>query len=142
MIDDLLNKPYWIIDIFPEQVPEKNGGRFFAVEKYFVRTSGLAEIHRCFTDVLLKLNCYSDFQVYCPDADRTMVNPAPEALASWISGEQKDLCIILPGEDAMITLNHDDLYMTVYNPPETLLKRIGSLAAAHGLFLRRPGEEA
>lgn len=34
-IDDLLQKPYWIIDILPKQVPADSSGQYFAVEKYF-----------------------------------------------------------------------------------------------------------
>ena len=35
-IDDLLQLPYWIIDILPEQVPKDSPGQYFAVEKYFL----------------------------------------------------------------------------------------------------------
>ena len=45
---------------------------------------------------------------------------------------------MLAGEDVLITLNHDDTYMTVYNPSEALINRIGSLAIAHSLFLWQP----
>ena len=33
VIDDLLQLPYWIIDILPEQVPKDGLGQYFAVEK-------------------------------------------------------------------------------------------------------------
>ena len=138
MTETLLNKPFWVIDILPEQVPEGSAGRYFAVEEYYLRQPALKEIHARFTDVLLKLNCYSGFQVYFPDADQCVSNPAPELLASWILEEQKDLSIFLPGENALITLNHDDTCMTVYNPSEILLDRIGRLASAGGLFLWKP----
>ena len=97
----------------------------------------ITDIRRRFADVLLKLNCYSGFRVFFPDSGLSAVNPPPEQLVSRIVAEQKDLCIILPEEDALITLNHDDTYMTVYNPPEPLLNRIRSLASAGGLFLRQ-----
>ena len=62
-------------------------------------------------------------------------------MVSWINEEQKDLCIVLAEEDVLITLNHDDTYMTVYNPSEALRNRIGSLATAHGLFFWQPKQE-
>ena len=138
MTERLLNEPFWVIDVLPEQVPAENAARYFAVEKHFLRPSAMEELHRRFTDLLLKLNCYYDFQVFLPDADQPVISPAPELLASWIGTEQKDLCVLLPGEDALITLNHDDIYMTVWHPSEALLKRIGCLASADGLFLRQP----
>ncbi len=141
MTERLLNKPYWVIDFLPEQVPEGSAGQYFAVENYYLQPSRLAEIHRRFTDILLKLNCYYDYQVWLPGADRYADNPPPEELAAWIRTERKDLLIVLPGEEALITLNHDDLYMTVYNPSGTLRKRIGCLTAAEGLFFRQPKQE-
>ena len=63
MIEELLEKEYRVIDILPEQVPAGSPGQYFAVEKYFLGKPALAEIHRRFTRLLLKLNCYSDFQV-------------------------------------------------------------------------------
>ena len=36
MIEELLQKPYWVIDFLPQQVPADSAGQFFAVcEKRF-----------------------------------------------------------------------------------------------------------
>ena len=129
MIEALLEKEYRVIDILPEQVPAGSPGQYFAVEEYFLRKPALAEIHRRFTRLLLKLNCYSDFQVSFADGEHFTLNPAPELLDAWINGEQKDLCILLPGEDALITLNHASA---------ALLERTERLASAEGLFVRQP----
>lgn len=141
MTEALLNKPFWVIDILPGQVPEKSAGRFFAVEKYYLQQPLMADLHRRFADILLKLNCYSDFLVSFSDSDQQLCNPEPEHLVSWIVSEQKDLCIVLPEENTLITLNHDDTCMTVFNPPKPLLGWIRSLAAANGLFLWQPPKE-
>ncbi len=138
MTESLLNKPYWIIDILPERVPEAGAGQFFAVEQYYLRQPMVADLHRRFTDLLLKLNCYSGFRVCFPDTDQQVCNPAPEQLASWIITEQKDLNILLPEEEVLITLNHDDTCMTLYNPSDRILDRIKRLASADGLFVWQP----
>lgn len=138
MIETLLNKPYWVIDFLPEQVPDGSAGQFFAVEEYYLREPALSTLRRRFTDILLKLNCYYDFQVCAADSEEFVRNPAPEALASRILGAQENLCILLPREDALITLDRDDTCMTVYNPSETLLNRLRLLATAEGLFLWQP----
>ena len=44
LIDELLQMPYWIIDILPEQVPEDSPGQYFSVEKYFLETERMADI--------------------------------------------------------------------------------------------------
>lgn len=137
IIEALQRKPCWIVDILPERVPKDSPGQYFAVERYFLQPSMIADLHRRFAEVLLKLNCYSDFRVFFPDSGRAADNPPPERLAYWIAEEQKDLYILLTEEDVLITLNHDDTYMSVYNPPDTILNRIRSLASAGGLFLWR-----
>ena len=141
MIETLLNKPYWVIDILPEQVPENSAGQYFAIEQYYLQT-GITDIHRRFTDVLLKLNCYFDFLVCFPKQEQQIRNPEPEKLVSWINTELKDLCILLIKEDVLITLNQDDTYMTVYNPSDVLTNRIRSLAMSHGLFFWQPNQKS
>ena len=35
-IEEYLNKPYWVIDILPKQVPADSKGQYFKIEKYFL----------------------------------------------------------------------------------------------------------
>ena len=37
MMGALLEGPYWIVDILPEQVPADAAGQYFAVERYFLQ---------------------------------------------------------------------------------------------------------
>ena len=53
MIETLLRKPYWVIDILPGQVPEDSAGQYFAIEKYYLRQPGITDIHNRFTSVRL-----------------------------------------------------------------------------------------
>lgn len=139
MTELLLSKPYRVVDFLPDQVPADGGGQFFAVERYFLRSPMRAGLRRRFMRILLKLNCYYDFRAGTPEEEeRYALNPDPEKLASLIEQQREDLLILLPGENALITLNHDDAYMTVYNFSGTLLDRLERLAAAEGLFVRRP----
>lgn len=138
---NLLNESYWVIDILPEQVPAGGSGQYFTVEKYYLQPFRLADIHRRFTEVLIKLNCYYDFELCMYDGEQYLTNPAPEALAFRISEMQEDLCIVLPEAEAVITLYHDDTYMTVYHPSEAMRRRLKLLAAAEGLFLRKPKQD-
>ena len=34
-IEEYLNKPYWVIDILPKQVPADSKGQYFRIEKYY-----------------------------------------------------------------------------------------------------------
>jgi hypothetical protein len=54
-IEELLNTPYWIIDILPKQVPAGSAGQYFAIEKY-LRETQLSDIKKKHVNLILKLN--------------------------------------------------------------------------------------
>ena len=136
-MEELLQKPYWVVDFLPRQVPAKSGGQFFAVEEYYLRSP----LRRRFAEVLLKLNCYYEARVCEPETEKWQVNPPPERLFAWIADNAKDMCVLLPAEDTLITVNRDDLYMTVYGPSRDVLELLRPLSAAAGLFLWQPPQE-
>ncbi len=141
MIETLLTKPYWVIDFLPEQVPDGSPGQFFAVERFCLSEPQQTHLRRCFADILLKLNCYDDFEICLADSDQPERNSAPERLFAWVIRNQEDLCVLLRDEKTLITLNRNDTGMTVYNPQEKLLRRLEKLAAAEGLFVWQPPQE-
>ena len=53
-IDRLIEKPHFLIDIFPEQIPPKADNRYLEMEEYFQRHR--AELNRKLTNILLKLS--------------------------------------------------------------------------------------
>ena len=134
LIEELLEKPCLVVDFLPEQVPEKDARQYFAVEKYYLEPERYAGFREKFTDILVKLSCYYAFSVCEAAVGKLFDNPAPEWLAGKIR-ERKDLCVLLPEEKVLITLNRDDLYMSVYNASGKVLEIIRKLAEANGFFL-------
>ena len=138
-IEEYLNKPYWVIDILPKQVPAEGRGQYFKIEKYYLEHPQIDIIYRKFSNILLKLNCYEDIDV-SHDGEEWMTNPAPHELEAALlkcMADKQMLYIILKSADVLITVSGDDTYMTVYNPTEEVLELIGSLASSEGLFLWR-----
>lgn len=136
-IDELIEKPRWLIDIFPRSIPPGDVGRYLAVEERFQRHR--KGINRRFSNLLLKLYCYYDFAV--SHSDGCVEDPSPKKLLRLIErcfeGEprQRDyINILLPRAGAMIILNGDDLYMTMYGPDDELKALTAELAHAEGLF--------
>ena len=139
-IEEYLNKPYWVIDILPKQVPADGEGQYFRIEKYFLEHPQIDNIYRKFTNILLKLNCYEDIEV-SHDGDEWITNPAPHELETALLGCMADkqmLYIILKSADVLITVSGDDTYMTVYNPTEEAIELIGSLAGSEGMSIWQP----
>jgi hypothetical protein len=129
-IEELLEKPYWIVDILPEQVKQDSPGQYFAVEKYFLTGSRLAEIKRKHIRLILKLNCYMDISL----DDETAINPPPQRIAEVMQSRYVNIRI----GDALIISEADDTHLSVFNAGDALMERIQILAAAEGLFVWRP----
>ena len=129
-IDELLEKPYWIIDILPAQVPANSGGQYFAVEKYFLTEPRRYAVKHKHTNVILKLNCYRDISL---DEDAA-VNPPPEQVAEAICGRRVSVMV----DDAMIVSEPDETFMTLYHPNAALLRLVKAIAGSEGLFVWQP----
>ena len=123
-IEELLEKPYWIIDILPKQVPTGGGGRYFAVEKYW-RETQLAEVKEKHANLVLKLNCYCDISL----DEEAEVNPSPAKVAEAVRTRYVN---VITG-DSLITSDPEDTYLTVFDPDEDLLELIRDLAAGISL---------
>jgi len=158
-IDEILEKPCWVIDILPERVPEDSEGQYFTIEKYYRREPQVSLLRRKFADVVLKLNCYYDISVIgdfneavrMADSEEAAdlvvaaavagaeVNPAPSDLAGLFEGPGTVSCVrvMIGGEDTLIVSDKDDTYMAVYNPSERLLGLVSRIAEAEGLFVWR-----
>lgn len=128
--DEMLQKPYWIIDILPKQVPENSPGRYFAVEKYYLEEERLAAVKRRHIDLILKLYCY---RVLAIDGE-PQADPSPEHIAREMT--ERTLCV--RSGDALILSEPDALHMTLFNPDGELLDLIRELAAGEGLFVWKP----
>ena len=93
-IEELLQTPYWIIDILPKRVPENSPGQYFRIEK-FLREEQMKNIRQRHAHMVLKLNCYREIEL---DGEK---NPEPVRIAEAIS--QRITYIITGG--AMTCLN-------------------------------------
>ena len=142
-IDALLEQPRYLIDIFPRTVPQAEDRRYFEIEEYFQKNRGA--LNDKFCRILLKLYCYYDFWVSA--GEEAAKNPWPEQLVEWIyhcfegDWRKRDyMNVILPGCDAMVILNGDDLYMILCNPDRRLKELAAQLAGAEGLFFYKVPE--
>ncbi len=140
-IEDLFERPYYVVDILPMQVPADGGGQYFKVEQYYLNDIG--RLCRMYADVLLKLNCYYDLAL-THDAEHWQVNPEPEKMIRMVeacmSEKPNEAClyVMLEKETMLLTLQRDATHMTLYNPSDALLQMLRQLASAAGLFVWKP----
>ena len=143
MMGALLEGPYWIVDILPEQVPADAAGQYFAVERYFLQPERIVPLRRKYAELLLRLNCYVDMAVSFDSCATWETNPDPEAFAARVAGLSGNdfLRAVFAEQNAMIDYDHNDTYLTVYDPGSALLDKVRTLAAAEGLFMWSPTQK-
>ena len=127
-IEDLLQTPYWIIDILPRQVQPNSLGQYFKVENYYLKNEHLQDIKQKHTNLILKLNCYKDITI---DDNK---NPLPEIICEEI--KKRYLYIMI--DEAMLLSEPDDTHLTLFNPSEELLELVKEIAISEGLYVWKP----
>jgi hypothetical protein len=139
----LLEGPYWIVDILPEQVSAEAAGQYFAVERYFLQPERIVSLRRKYAEILLRLNCYCDMAVSFDACASWETNPDPETFAAHVAALSGNefLRAVFAEQNAMIDYDHNDTYLTVYDPDWALLDKLRALAAAEGLFVWRAPQE-
>jgi hypothetical protein len=129
-IEELLETPYWIIDILPKQVQKDSPGQYFAVERYYLSAPQIAAIKQKHINVILKTNCYRDVSL---DDDET-VDPPPEAIAEAMMTRYVNVRV----DGALIVSEPDDTHLTLFHPDAELLELVRTIAAGEGLFVWQP----
>lgn len=129
-IEELLQCPYWIIDIMPSQVPAGSAGQYFTVEKYFLQRDRFTEIKQKHINLILKLNCYRDISI----DDEVEINPSPE----YIAEQMKNRYLYIRIGESMILSEADDTHLTIFNPDSQLLELIRQIASGEGLYVWKP----
>lgn len=138
---ELLEKPYWVVDILPKQVPKDSPGQYFKLEQYFLKQRPALSLN--FVRILLKLNCFFDIEL-STDGETWTLNPAPESLEQAVVSCMNDtttnamLYVFLRSEKTLIVIDRDSTNMTLYNPSEALLDLLRQLVMPEGLYLWKP----
>lgn len=138
-IEEMLKKPYMIIDILPYRVPENSEGQYASVENYFRSLPQKEVITRKYSNIILKLNCYYDIRVSFSYLGIWRENPTPDEFAFVMNDRRIDHTrVLIPSADMMIDIDRDDTYAVVFGEDEEVLKLLEKLAAAEGLFMWKP----
>jgi hypothetical protein len=140
LTEELPEGPYSIVDILPEQVPQGAAGRYFAVERFYLKPERLRALRRRFAGIILRLNCYYDMTVSFDGGENREANPDPEMFAQRLADMSGNgfLRVVFEAQRAMIDIGPDDTYMTVYDPASRLADKLEPLARSEGLFVWSP----
>ena len=138
-VEQLLEKPCWVMNFLPKQVPAQSGGQYFTIEHYF-RTHYREQIANAFFMILLKVNCYEDIS-FSFDGDSWTVNPHPEELCEKITAcvlAEDPFYVLLNNQETLLMYEGDDANLVIYNPNEQLLNLLSALAPSQGFYVWKP----
>ena len=129
LIERLLDMPCWIIDILPQRVGKDMSDKYVALERELLHTD---ELRTKLFRFLLKLNCYYRFKVILPDAEE-IVDISTVRIKELVGYRYIKILI----GDSLIVSDPDDMYMSLYNPTDTMLDLMSKLAGSEGLYIWR-----
>lgn len=135
-IDELLDKPCYVIDFLPQQVSKTANGHFFDVEYYLLNSEKRHEMKNKYVNIILKLMCYYRTSVLWNGWND---NPKPEdidtAVRELMENHSGTLNILFPEENALLVFEWDCLNLSIYNPPKSMIEIMDKIALSEGLFL-------
>lgn len=102
-IDELLEKPCWIIDFLPEQVKPDADGQYFNVEYYLLNSDTHFSLKNRFVNVLFKLMCYYHVSIQWTGwIDRPSLQIVEEAVNTIMDNHSGGLNLLLPEKNVLV----------------------------------------
>lgn len=136
-IEALLEKPYFIVDFLPEQVPESSSGNFFEIEQYFL-SDDIDNIADKIARIIMKLWCYYQIEVYSNNKlCNIKCSELPKLIQRTIAKPNNHVNILIPVEKTLIHVKSDALDLTVFNPSGDVQRIMSALVVSEGLFWRK-----
>ena len=134
-IDELLEKPCYVIDFLPQRVPKTSSGHFFDVEYYLLNSKKRHEMKSKYINIILKLMCYYRTSILWNGWKH---HPKPADIEASISEIMENhsgtLNILFPDEDVLLVFEWDCLNFTVYNLTENMKEIVEKVALSEGFF--------
>lgn len=140
-INRLLEKPCYIIDLLPRQVPKDCGVQFFKVETYLLNNYERYGLRDKYIRIILKLMCYYRVSVHWGE---WIEQPTPEQVAEIIDkimdNHSAGFNMLFPDKDALIQFEWDCMNLSIYNPDEEMRELLEQIAWSEGMFFRQAAE--
>ena len=139
LVEELLEKPCYVIDFLPEQVKPETGGQFFDVEYYLLNSDKRFSLKDKFVNVILKLMCYYHVSIQWKGwIDSPSPQTVEEAISTIMDNHSGWLNVLLPKENALVVFEWDCLNLSIYNPSEKILLLMQKISASEGLSFWKP----
>ena len=136
-VERLLEDDYWIIDILPSQIPIEKQAEYRALTDEYFESGKVAQLHRRYADILTMINSRFKTAMLCMPEDEWTISPDDVAVKDAVIHHTERGCVdlLLPEEETLISLQAEDLYITVYHPTEKLLSLLRQAVSESGFYI-------
>ena len=136
-VERLLEDDYWIIDILPSQIPIEKQAEYRALTDEYFESGKVAQLHRRYADILTMINSRFKTAMLCMPEDEWTISPDDVAVKDAVIHHTERGCVdlLLPEEETLISLQAEDLYITVYHPTEELLSLLRQAVSESGFYI-------
>ncbi len=136
-VERLLEDDYWIIDILPSQIPVGKQAEYRALTDEYFESGKVAELHRRYADILTMINGRFKTAMLCMPEDEWTISPCDIAVKDAVIHHTERGCVdlLLPEEETLISLQSEDLYITVYHPTEEILSLLRQAVSESGFYI-------
>ena len=136
-VERLLEDDYWIIDILPSQIPIEKQAEYRALTDEYFESGKVAQLHRRYADILTMINSRFKTAMLCMPEDEWTISPDNSAVNDAVIHHTERGCVdlLLPEEETLISLQAEDLYITVYHPTEEILSLLRQAVSESGFYI-------
>ena len=136
-VERLLEDDYWIIDILPSQIPIEKQAEYRALTDEYFESGKIAELHRRYADILTMINSRFKTAMLCMPEDEWTISPHNNDVKDAVIHHTERGCVdlLLPEEETLISLQAEDLYITVYHPTEEILSLLRQAVSESGFYI-------
>lgn len=136
-INRLFEKPCYIMDFLPQQVPADSHGQFFKIENYLLNNYEQFGLSNRFIRVILKLMCYYHVTIYWGgEIDQPAPGKIADIVAEIMDNHSGTLNVLFPEENALLVFEWDCMNLSIYNPDSEMQMLMRDIAMSEGLFWR------
>ena len=136
-VERLLEDDYWIIDILPSQIPIEKQAEYRALTDEYYESGKIAQLHQRYADILTMINSRFKTAMLCMPEDEWTISPDDVAVKDAVIHHTERGCVdlLLPEEETLISLQAEDLYITVYHPTEEILSLLRQAVSESGFYI-------
>ena len=136
-VERLLEDDYWIIDILPSQIPIEKQAEYRALTDEYFESGKVAQLHRRYADILTMINSRFKTAMLCMPEDEWTISPDDVAVKDAVIHHTERGCVdlLLPEEETLISLQAEDLYITVYHPTEVIISLLQQAVSESGFYI-------